>query len=258
MSDLIRSRKAVTTASSLPPPETTSAATAPAQVHAMAVCPQVPHAPASSESSVAQPVSARRRHRPPSMTDTTSTSATGALESQPAKKHTRGPCRQLKTTKVTRVTNSRINIGYDERHRAAPTADQHSSLAHDIGHVVRTYCPMKWKSWKAMPDEVRITVRSQLSTNYNLENLDDEMWAYINRLFAERHKQWKIDLHHHFQTYDDPQSTMIEKSQLVLQESASQLPPDTPLESVDPPHDAGFQILTETLDQTLGRRPGTY
>ncbi|CAL9018679.1 unnamed protein product, partial [Prunus brigantina] len=259
-----------------------------------------------------------------------------------AKKHTRGPCRQLKTAKVTRVTNSRINIGYDERHRAAPTADQHSSLAHDIGHVVRTYCPMKWKSWKAMPDEVRITVRSQLSTNYNLENLEDEMWAYINRLFAERHKQWKSDLHHHFQTYDDPQvalqegcpkelegradswewlcghfqeadflkqakankgnrakktllhhsgsrpfsyrmeerrridvfgdvyvrpgdelaeslhSTMIEKSQSVLRESASQLPPDTPLESVDPPHDAGFQILTETLDQTLGRRPGTY
>ncbi|CAL8994505.1 unnamed protein product, partial [Prunus brigantina] len=151
------------------------------------------------------------------MTDTTSTSATGALESQPAKKHTRGPCRQLKTAKVTRVTNSRINIGYDERHRAAPTADQHSSLAHDIGHVVRTYCPMKWKSWKAMPDEVRITVRSQLSTNYNLENLEDEMWAYINRLFAERHKQWKSDLHHHFQTYDDPQSTMIEKSRSVLQ-----------------------------------------
>ncbi|CAL8118564.1 unnamed protein product [Prunus armeniaca] len=53
MSDLIRSRKAVTTAPSLPPPATTSAATAPAQVHAIAVCPRVPHAPASSESSVA-------------------------------------------------------------------------------------------------------------------------------------------------------------------------------------------------------------
>ncbi|KAI5342837.1 hypothetical protein L3X38_010713 [Prunus dulcis] len=36
------------------------------------------------------------------------------------------------------------------------------------------------------------------------------------------------------------------------------LPSDTPLESVDPPQDAGFQILTETLDQTLRRRPGTY
>ena len=48
------------------------------------------------------------------------------------------------------------------------------------------------------------------------------------------------------------QATMMEKRQLVLQESASQLPPETPLESVDPPDDAGFQILTETLDQTLG------
>ncbi|CAL8084971.1 unnamed protein product [Prunus armeniaca] len=49
-------------------------------------------------------------------------------------------------------------------------------------------------------------------------------------------------------------TTMVERSQLVLQQSASQLPPETPIESVDPPQDAGFQILT----QTLGRRPGTY
>ena len=80
-----------------------------------------------------------------------------------AKRNTRGPCRQLKTAKSTRVHNSRVNIGYDERHRAAPTADQHSSLAHDIGHVVRTHCPMKWKSWKVMPDEMRTVVRGQLS-----------------------------------------------------------------------------------------------
>ncbi|KAL6296579.1 hypothetical protein ACE6H2_004721 [Prunus campanulata] len=52
--------------------------------------------------------------------------------------------------------------------------------------------------------------------------------------------------------------TMMEKSQLVFQESDSQLPPDIPLESVDPPQDTGFQILMETLDQNLGRRPGTY
>ncbi|CAL8118562.1 unnamed protein product [Prunus armeniaca] len=270
------------------------------------------------------------------MTDTSSTSAAGASESQPAKKRTWGPCRQLETAKVTWVTNSRINIGYDERHRAAPTADQHSSLAHDIGHVVRTHCPIKLKSWKAMLDEMWIAVRSQLS------DLDDEMLAYITRLFAERQKQWKSDLHHHFYTYDDPHvalqegcpkelegqkdswewlcshfqeadfvkqakankgnrakktllhhsgsrpfsyrmeerrwidvfgdvyvrpgnelaeslhTMMMEKSQLVLQESASQLPPNTPLEYVDPPKDVGFQILTETLDQTLWTRPGTY
>ncbi|CAL8999997.1 unnamed protein product [Prunus brigantina] len=93
-----------------------------------------------------------------------------------AKKNTRGPCRQLKTAKITRVTNSRINIGYDERHRAAPTANQRSSLAHNIGHV-----------------------------NYNLEDLDDESLAYVNRLFAERYKQWKSNLHHHFQAFDDLQ-----------------------------------------------------
>ncbi|CAL8121086.1 unnamed protein product [Prunus armeniaca] len=181
---------------------------------------------------------------------------------------------------------------------------------------------MQWKSWKVMPDEIKMQVRGQLSTNYDLEDINEETSAYVNRLFGERYKQWKSDLHHHFQAFDDPQvalqegcpkelegredswawlcahfqapdyvnkaqvnkgnrkkktllhhsgsrpfsyrmdarrlTTMVERSQLVLQESASQLPPETPIESVDPPHDAGFQILTQTLDHTLGRRPGTY
>ncbi|KAI5312791.1 hypothetical protein L3X38_041965 [Prunus dulcis] len=209
MSDLIRRHRAVTpTQISEPPTQPTSAATAPAsaattpaQMDHLAVGPAGSQAPTSSASSVAQPVSARRSHRPASTTDTTFTDASG---SQPAKKNTRGPCRQLKTAKVTRVTNSRINIGYDERHRAAPTAELHSSLAHDIGHVIRSYCPMQWKSWKVMPDETKTEVRGQLS------DLDEESLAYVNRLFSERYKQWKTDLHHHFEAFDDPQVALQE------------------------------------------------
>ncbi|CAL9010994.1 unnamed protein product [Prunus brigantina] len=282
-------------------------------------------APASSASSVVQPVSARRRHRLSRTTDTTSTDGTCASGSQPAKKNIQGPCRQLKTAKVTRVINSSISIGYDACHRAAPIAELHSSLAHNIGHVVRTHCPIQWMSWKAIPDEIK------METNYNLEDLHEESLAYVNRLFGERYKQWKSDLHHHFEAFDDPQvalqegcpkelegrvdswvwlcvhfqapdyvnkaqvnkgnrkkkallhhsgsrpfsyrmdarrrggskfpeidvfgdvyvrpgnelaeslhTTMVERSQLVLQESASQLPLETPIESVDPPQDAGF------------------
>ncbi|CAL8136463.1 unnamed protein product [Prunus armeniaca] len=332
MSNHIRSRKAVTTAQMSPPPTQPSAATAPTQMDHMLVGPGGSPAPASLASSVAQLVSAKHCHRPPSTTDTTSTDSTGASGSQP-EEH----------------PGALSAVEDDERHRAVATAELHSSLAHDIGHVVRAHCPMKWKSWKVMPDETRMEVCGQLSTNYNLEDLDDGSLTYVNRLFAERYKQWKSDLHHHFQTFDDSQvalhegcpqelegredswawlcghfqeadylkkaqankcnrdkktllhhsgsrpfsyrmdsrrregskfldidvfgdvyvqpgnelaeslhMTMVEKSQLVLQESASQLPPDTLLESVDPPHDARFQILTETLDQTLERRPGTY
>ncbi|CAL8119267.1 unnamed protein product [Prunus armeniaca] len=148
MSDLIRSRRAVSTAPTLAPPaQPASAATIPALMDHVPVGPWGSQAPASLASSVVLPVSARRRHRPASTTDTASTDDTGASVSQPgidipSTKNTRGPCRQLKTAKVTRVTNSRISIGYDECHRAAPTAELHSSLAHDIGHVVRTHCPM--------------------------------------------------------------------------------------------------------------------
>nr|XP_028943587.1 uncharacterized protein LOC114819387 [Malus domestica] len=49
---------------------------------------------------------------------------------------------------------------------------------------------------------------------------------------------------------------MVEKHTAVIQEATSQLPPETPIEDVTVPEDAGFQILTDVLDQNLGRRHG--
>ncbi|TQD82341.1 hypothetical protein C1H46_032114 [Malus baccata] len=123
---------------------------------------------------------------------------------QPAKKNIQGPCRQLKTAKVTKVTNNCITIGYNERYRAAPTAEQHSALVHDIGHVMRTFCPVRWKSWKAMAEEVKNMVHNHLWTNYNFDNTNEDMLAYLNRLFFKRYKQWKSDLHQYFEIFDDP------------------------------------------------------
>ncbi|CAL8084968.1 unnamed protein product [Prunus armeniaca] len=69
---------------------------------------------------------------------------------------------------------------------------------------------MQWKSWKVMPNEIKMEVRGQLSTNYHLEDLNEESMAYVNRLFGERYKQWKSDLHHHFEAFDDPQVALQE------------------------------------------------
>ena len=46
--------------------------------------------------------------------------------------------------------------------------------------------------------------------NYNLEDLDDESLAHVSRLFAERYKQWKCDLHYHFQAFNDSQVALQE------------------------------------------------
>ncbi|XP_070661371.1 uncharacterized protein [Malus domestica] len=50
--------------------------------------------------------------------------------------------------------------------------------------------------------------------------------------------------------------TMEEKSTAVLHEAASQLPPKTPIEDVMVPEDAGFQIMTDVLNQNYGRSGG--
>ncbi|KAI5346266.1 hypothetical protein L3X38_014145 [Prunus dulcis] len=86
MSDLITRRRAVTTTQGSESPTqltaaataAASAATAPALMDRLAVGPAGSQAPASSASSVAQPVSVRRRHRPASTTDATSTDASGS------------------------------------------------------------------------------------------------------------------------------------------------------------------------------------
>ncbi|XP_050104440.1 uncharacterized protein LOC126583936 isoform X1 [Malus sylvestris] len=176
MSNLIRTRRALTytpspTATPSLTTTPTTAATALAEMNHKLVNPidpighPVPHTQASSTSSMALPVRARRTHRRPRTMNQMllSRSTTDASGTRPSKKNTRGPCQQLKTGKVTWVTNGRIPIGYDKQHQAAPMAEQHSALAHDIGHVVRTFYPMRWKSWKAMSEETKNTVRNQLS-----------------------------------------------------------------------------------------------
>ncbi|CAN6710434.1 unnamed protein product [Malus baccata var. baccata] len=50
--------------------------------------------------------------------------------------------------------------------------------------------------------------------------------------------------------------TMEEKNTAVLHEAASQLPSKTPIEDVMVPEDAGFQIMTDVLNQKYGRRRG--
>ncbi|KAB2600556.1 hypothetical protein D8674_040589 [Pyrus ussuriensis x Pyrus communis] len=54
----------------------------------------------------------------------------------------------------------------------------------------------------AMPDEVRMKVHNYLSTNYNFNDINYNVLAYVNRLFIEWYKQSKSDLHQYFQTFD--------------------------------------------------------
>nr|XP_028948092.1 uncharacterized protein LOC103430155 [Malus domestica] len=55
---------------------------------------------------------------------------------------------------------------------------------------------------------------------------------------------------------DERPASMVEKRDVVLQEATSQLPPDTPIEDVTVSDDAGFEIMTEVLNQKFGRRHG--
>ncbi|BBN69196.1 hypothetical protein Prudu_808S000100 [Prunus dulcis] len=142
MSDLIRRGRSMTTApSSDPPAQLASAATAPALMKHMLVGPGASQAAAP----------ARQHHRDDI------DRGTGASGSQPVSSAEDGEGHP--------VTNSRISIGYDERHRAAPR-ELHSSLATTLA---RSCGPIARCNGSLESGGSR-----QLSTNYNLEDLDEE------------------------------------------------------------------------------------
>ncbi|CAN6688233.1 unnamed protein product [Malus baccata var. baccata] len=74
--------------------------------------------------------------------------------------------------------------------------------------------------------------------------------------FVEGSKFLEIDMFE--DVYVRPGDQTIEQLHCitVLQEATSQLPPETPIEDVTILEDAGFQILTDVLDQNFGRHHG--
>ncbi|TQE13942.1 hypothetical protein C1H46_000573 [Malus baccata] len=105
-------------------------------------------------------------------------STTDASGTRPVKKNTRGPCRQLKTGKVTWVTNDHLLPD------AVEVLEDDARGDEDYG--------------------------AQSITNYNLEHMDEDKFVYVNWLFSERYKQWKSNLHQWFEEFDDPQVALEE------------------------------------------------
>ncbi|TQE09392.1 hypothetical protein C1H46_005029 [Malus baccata] len=80
--------------------------------------------------------------------------------------------------------------------------DQHSSLASDIGSVIRNHCPHMWESRIVVPHEVKEAILHELSHHYELTNLNANQNHYINELCAGMFTQWKSDLQKHYEKYD--------------------------------------------------------
>ncbi|KAB2634629.1 hypothetical protein D8674_038104 [Pyrus ussuriensis x Pyrus communis] len=134
--------------------------------------------------------------------------------------------------------------------------------------AMRDRCRVNWESWRDVPMEIKTVMIDVLVTNYNFDDITELIDNYLDMLFYYRYKQWKSNLHKHYELFDDPKVALEEVARWSWRigwisgrgsvESASQLLPDTLIEFVALPKDTGFQILTETLDVTLRRRWGKY
>ncbi|KAB2607432.1 hypothetical protein D8674_007149 [Pyrus ussuriensis x Pyrus communis] len=116
-----------------------------------------------------------------------------------------------------------------------------------------------FKKWDNL-EIARLHVPSELK-----DRPEDWEWLYkhfTDPNFVEGSKFPDIDMfkdvyvHPGNETDEQFYDTMVEKSTAVLQEAASQLPPETSIEDVMVLEDVGFQFMTEVLDQNLGRRHG--
>ncbi|TQD72136.1 hypothetical protein C1H46_042335 [Malus baccata] len=218
MSRLITRRRSVTNAPPALSPSTAPAVSAPLIgertpfTEATATTSQVP---LSSTSSVSvQFLNARRPHRrlcdSESSIHSSSSSRVEDGGSPPAKKNTRGPNRMLKAAQMVRLSASLIKIAYDSRHRGAATSQQHSIVVTSCGYVIKNCCPMQWESWAEIPEETKILVRDKLSVNFDFKDLSPEVITYLDETFANRYKNWKCDLHAHFQIWGDVETARLQ------------------------------------------------
>ncbi|CAN6704371.1 unnamed protein product [Malus baccata var. baccata] len=109
---------------------------------------------------------------------------------------------------------------------------------------------MQWKSWKATPDEVALEEGCPKEFKDREEN-----WVCLCNHFQERSYVKKVKAN----KINREKKTLLQHSEAVgssrVRHPASFRDSD---QVYGPPKDVGFQILTNILDQTLGRRPGTY
>ncbi|KAB2608793.1 hypothetical protein D8674_011961 [Pyrus ussuriensis x Pyrus communis] len=132
------------------------------------------------------------------------------------KKNTKGPNRMLKLAHNIHVSNEKIKIAYDLRHRGTSTSQQHSSIATSCGFVIWRHCPMQWESWAEIPERTKKLVQHELSVIYNLEDISPEATAYLEENLATWYKNCKCELHAHFKKWDDSEITRLEGCPIEL------------------------------------------
>ncbi|TQD95158.1 hypothetical protein C1H46_019245 [Malus baccata] len=120
---------------------------------------------------------------------------------------------------------------------------KHYELYDDPEVALEVGCPIKsvdhWDEWEWL-----------------CSHFEDEIYLVRGSKFMEIDIFKEVYVRPRDELMEQLHSTMVEKGQTVLEEVASQLPLETPIEEVFPSEDAGFQIMIDTLDQTLGRWHG--
>ncbi|CAH9056848.1 unnamed protein product [Cuscuta epithymum] len=113
---------------------------------------------------------------------------------------TRGPCKQIKTSRMVRTTRQRLKVVYNGVTRRATSAEIHSLLVHDIGAIVRTHCPMDTGYWSTISSNTMTDLIDEITTNFDVDLQDKEMKGYISRLYAGRYIEFKAELSKYFKS----------------------------------------------------------
>ncbi|CAH9113509.1 unnamed protein product [Cuscuta europaea] len=113
---------------------------------------------------------------------------------------TRGPCKQIKTSRMVRTTRQRLKVVYNRVTRRATSAKMHSLLVHDIGAIVRTHCPMDTGYWSTISSNSRTDLIDEITTNFDVDLQEKEMKDYISGLYVGRYIEFKAELSRYFKS----------------------------------------------------------
>ncbi|KAB2629627.1 hypothetical protein D8674_034422 [Pyrus ussuriensis x Pyrus communis] len=115
-------------------------------------------------------------------------------------------------------------------------------------------CPtIEWHSWNDVSENTKKAVMDELLKKVKANSINQSKKKILHRS-GSRCFSYRLEEGSKFPKIDIFKKVYVRPRDELTQQL--HLPLETPMEEVFSPEDAWFQIMTDTLDQTLGRRHG--
>ncbi|XP_020418182.1 uncharacterized protein LOC109948854 [Prunus persica] len=142
------------------------------------------------------------------------------IEQRSRKKGVRGACKAVKTTRIVRTSNNRIKVIFHPKYNEPVDEKISSMLSHDLGAIIRNKCPMNHGYWEDVLEDKKKDLTDEITVNFDIDLDIAGHRGYIDLVMARRFRDFKHELHKHFQLFSSPEEALAKPPLEIIERDA--------------------------------------